>query len=162
MDHMKKTPVKKAEKTKEIKNNKNFQDIISKLKENNNRITTARTNIIEIFTKSKIPLSAGEIIAKLVKIGINANKTTIYRELYFLMENKILREIDLMDGSKRYELFTNNDHHHHLICNKCKDIKCMPMPNDLDELEKKIAKASKFKITGHVLEFFGICNNCNC
>jgi len=123
-------------------------------------MTRARAALVTLFSDSHTPFTAAELGSELAKLDISVNKTTIYRELDFLMAEQIVREIDLMDGKKRYELFQHQGHHHHLVCTKCKQIQCVELPQDLDALERKIERSHGFKITSHVLEFFGLCTHC--
>ena len=116
-----------------------FNREINIFKDKGFRITNARKKIIEIFTKNTSPISAFELKEKLEKSGLLVNKTTVYRELYFLLTEKFIREINLLDGTKRYEKIIPNDHHHHIICTKCRDIKCISTPDDLDKLGKSIS-----------------------
>ena len=54
------------------------------------------------------------------KTGVN--KTTICRELDFLMGKGLIKEIEFGEGKKRYEIDSGSDHHHHLICLNCKKV----------------------------------------
>lgn len=135
--------------------------ILQSLKEAGHRLTRVRRAVIEAICEAKSPLSAAEIGDRLDQRDIGANKTTIYREIDFLVEKKIAVELDLMDGRKRYELSGNGNPHHHLVCTKCHDIKCVEMDADLDVLEKRIKNSHNFKVESQVLEFFGVCSSCD-
>ena len=142
------------------KNHDQSINIGAGLKSRGNRMTRARAALINLFSDSHSPITAIEIGEALAKLQISVNKTTIYRELDFLMSEKIIREIDLLDGKKRCELLQQDSHHHHLVCTKCKQIRCVELPSDLDSLEHKIEGDHNSKITSHVLEFFGACAQC--
>lgn len=139
-------------------------DIKSKLellKNSGHRLTNTRKATLAIFASTKHPLSAQEIITELESRKLKVNKTTVYRELDFLLAQKLIRELDLMEGKKRYEIVTKDDHHHHLICRLCSLIQCVEMPGDLSRIEKQILKEHKFIVQDHILEFFGVCENCS-
>lgn len=113
------------------------------------RQTPIRNQLISLFQNHSSPLSAPEILRQ-----VKANKTTIYRELDFLLLNKVISEVDFADGLKRYESAVL-PHHHHLICVNCKSV------TDADlKVEKLILSKSKFKVLKHDLEFFGLCSRC--
>ena len=135
--------------------------IISALKERGIRMTTVRRTLLELLEKTTSPLSAMDLIGQLSELTISANKTTIYRELDFFLAEGIIAEIDLLDGMKRYELVIAGHHHHHLVCTSCKVIQCAEMENDLNEIERMIRSKYHFKVTSHILEFFGLCNKCS-
>lgn len=136
-------------------------------KENQNAIATQIKNCGGKITKTRLavikmlfttPLTSGEIALKLKHQKINVNRTTIYRELLFLVNNKIARTFQNANGDKYYEI--SNQHHHHLICTKCNVIKEISHCPELKKQEKNLSKKEKFKITGHALEFFGLCPKC--
>lgn len=130
------------------------------LKARGNRMTKARVQMIDILANAKSPLTAAEIGSLLTKRDVEVNRTTVYRELDFLLREGLLLEVDLLDGKKRYELHDEDHHHHHLVCVKCNDIRCVELPEDLEVLESKIHRQHKFKVQHHVLEFFGLCSRC--
>lgn len=134
--------------------------IIHTLKNNGERITPIRTALIEILGKSKSPQTPQELLAELCKKGFKANKTTVYRQLETLRQFSIVEEVNFADRSKRYELVSENGHHHHLVCLKCQRVEDVEFPTDLEAQEKIIWKKQKFKVLQHSLEFFGICRRC--
>ena len=136
------------------------EDILNTIRHNGNRITKVRRALIKIFCDCTSPKTALELQALLKKARLVVNKTTVYRELEFLLTQNIIGEIDLIDGMKRYELKIGQGHHHHLVCTTCNTIKCVEMEHDLDKLERRIERKHGFIVTSHVLEFFGQCQDC--
>ena len=118
------------------------------------RPSQIRDATVQFLKDHKKPASVGAIVRHL-----KCNKTSVYRGLKILIQHKTIKEIDLGDGEKRYEM-ANQIHHHHLICTKCGVIKDVYMPNDLKQLEQKIQMHNPFKIDRHSLEFFGRCRKC--
>ena len=139
---------------------KDADHILENLKGRGHRMTKVRKAVLEILCKSKVPLPAQELITGLKRKSLPVNKTTVYREIDFLLAEKVLREVDLLDGKKRYEVLLENDHHHHMICTQCQSIQCIEMAHDLDELEHNLLCKFNFKVTSHSLEFFGLCDKC--
>lgn len=138
----------------------NPDEIISKLKLGGHRITPIREQIIEIFINSLTPISAMDLIEAFRILKIHVNKTTIYRELDFLISKGFLRGIEFGEGKKRYELDTGH-HHHHVVCLNCKKVEDVDLKTDLSGEEKLIQRNTGFKIKSHSLEFFGYCKNCS-
>ena len=90
------------------------------------------------------------------------NKTTVYREIEFLVKQNIVKEIQFSERSKRYEIVMK-DHHHHIVCKRCKqveEISSDELESKLDLLEKEIFKVKNFQGINHSLEFFGTCYKC--
>lgn len=125
----------------------------------NCRNTKLRFGMGEIFHHQKIPLSALEIQQILKDKGINVNKTSIYRELKFLIKNYLLNEIQI-DGVSKYEFNTKNKKSY-LMCTKCHQIVPIEVNKKvLEEETKKILQKHKFTVHRHSLIFFGHCDKC--
>lgn len=138
---------------------KEYDQLVQKLILSAIRVTPIRGQIIKIFLSKKMPISAIDLISQFKKINFKINKTTIYREIYFLVQKKILQEVEFGEGKKRYEIDTGH-HHHHIICINCKKVLDVDLNVDLHEEEKQIESKTGFKITNHYLEFFGVCSDC--
>jgi Fur family ferric uptake transcriptional regulator len=122
------------------------------------RQTPIRIAICSFFNENHGPADYVQILDYLKKQGLDANKTTIYRQLDFLLSEGLIRELDFGEGKKRYEL--KSGHHHHLLCTKCKHIECVDIEDNFQKEEEEILKRNNFKIKSHMLEFFGICGKC--
>ncbi|SHJ80184.1 ferric uptake regulator, Fur family [Anaerobranca californiensis DSM 14826] len=124
------------------------------------KVTNQRARILEILLENTDKHMSAEEIYEIIKgekgdIGL----ATIYRALELFEELDIIHKLNFGDGRSRYELKEEDHHHHHLICSKCNGV--FEVAEDLlDQLEEKIEKQYQFKITGHHLKFYGICQNC--
>lgn len=120
--------------------------------------TKSRKAVIEVLEKAHMPISAEEVFIRIKEAGHTTNLSTVYRTLD-LMENKGLINKTIMNDSKaRYEL-TGEGHRHHLICTGCHKM----VPIDIcpiEKLEQDVIKETKFDITGHKLELYGLCPEC--
>jgi Fe2+ or Zn2+ uptake regulation protein len=122
------------------------------------RETPIRHKIVDFINNSTEPIDFIKINEYLNNNGIDANKTTIYRQLNSLVEDNDINEIDFGEGKKRYE--SRRGHHHHLYCTKCKKAFCININDNFSKEEAIIYQKNNFKVLGHTLEFFGICQNC--
>ncbi len=134
--------------------------ILSNLKSEGLRMTAVRKLLIDILVTTKQPLSVAEIISALTKKGRSVNKTTVYREVESLLKVGAIRDVNLMDGQMRYELRHAAEDHPHIVCTACEKIQCLPIPEEIENLHQRITKKIGFEVTGHVLEFFGVCSDC--
>ena len=125
---------------------------------NNNRVTTARSAILDCFYQHNEPIDYSQIMAFLSDNQIFVNKTTVYRQIGYLENNEIIQELDLGEGKKRYEI--SSVHHHHLRCTSCNKIECIKFKENFKTRLARISKLSKFKVTGYTLEFVGLCEQC--
>ncbi|MGB3559013.1 MAG: transcriptional repressor [Geitlerinemataceae cyanobacterium] len=94
----------------------------SELNERGWRMTPQRETILQIFQnlhKGK-HLSAEDLYNLLHEQGERISLSTIYRTLKLMARMGILRELELGEDHKHYEINQPHPyHHHHLICVKC-------------------------------------------
>ena len=86
------------------------------------RLTPQREKILHVF--QNLPkgnhLSAEELQELLDKRGEGISLSTIYRSVKLMSRMGILRELELAEGHKHYELNQPYPHHHHhLVCIQC-------------------------------------------
>ncbi|WP_448574093.1 Fur family transcriptional regulator [Trichothermofontia sp.] len=94
----------------------------AELNERGWRLTPQRETILNIF--KDLPkgnhLSAEDLYNLLHEQGEGISLSTIYRTLKLMARMGILRELELAEGHKHYELNQPYPyHHHHLICVRC-------------------------------------------
>ena len=134
-----------------------LQEMITKLKDLNFRLTPQRLAVLKILAASKNHPSVERTYEKVRKTFPTTSLATIYKTIALLKEvNEVLEirfsESSRFDGNKPYP-------HPHIICLKCKKIQ----DPDLDDIEKLTEQATQrtgFYITDHRLDFFGICPDC--
>lgn len=144
---------------------KTVQELLSQLAAKGYKQTSTRKNILKLFYSHKHPISVPEIQSYLQNnCQINPNKTTIYREITFLIEQNIIKEVQIIGNVKRYEL-TDLQHHHHLICTTCKKILDFEPSQEVEEAirasEQKVASKHSFTPKEHVFELYGLCHECS-
>jgi Fe2+ or Zn2+ uptake regulation protein len=121
--------------------------------------TKQRQIIIDILNNSNIPLTANDVYLKTILKLPNIAKTTIYRNISSLLENKLITRYRLNKDEYSYKLNKNDLHQHYLICKKCgklTTIKDCP----IKKFEESLLKNTGFKMTGHSIEIFGYCKKC--
>lgn len=94
----------------------------AELNERGWRLTPQRETILQVF--QNLPegnhLSAEDLYNYLHRQGENISLSTIYRTLKLMARMGILRELELAEGHKHYEINQPAPHHHHhLICVRC-------------------------------------------
>ncbi len=120
--------------------------------------TKGRKAIIDVLEKVEMPVSAEEIFLKLKDMGVSTNLSTVYRTLELLETKGLVSKSLINEGKARFEL-TGEGHRHHLVCTECQKIISIDTC-PIEQLENEVGKETKFCITGHRLELFGICPEC--
>jgi Fur family ferric uptake transcriptional regulator len=100
----------------------NASSLKAELNSRGGRLTPQREKILVIF--QQLPkgrhLSAEELRDYLKEQGEPVSLSTIYRSVKLMARMGILRELELAEGHKHYELNQpHTDHHHHLVCIQC-------------------------------------------
>lgn len=119
--------------------------------------TKKRILILSVLETAERPLTVEEI-EKITSKEIKMSVSTIYRALNALAERNVVTKTLHQDGKAYFEINTHS-HKHTLICNLCNER--VPIENcPLEKLEDNLVKETGYTITGHSLEFFGICPHC--
>jgi Fur family transcriptional regulator, peroxide stress response regulator len=85
------------------------------------------------------------------------SKGTVYRNLAVLTEKGKITELELGGSVTRYE--PRQPFHYHFKCDRCGKVADINLPV-ARKLNHDAALATGFKITGHQLEFHGLCLGC--
>lgn len=116
----------------------------------------ARLLVLSACMISNIPLDVSQVYEKL---GGKVHLATVYRTLEKFVALGLLERIDFQEGKFRYEYL--HSHHHHAVCESCGKVEdIVDTQTQVKSLEKSLALNSGFSVTKHILELFGICNNC--
>ncbi|MHC5770995.1 MAG: Fur family transcriptional regulator [Nostoc sp.] len=101
----------------------NFKTLKTKFNTQGYRCTPQRQLIFEIF--ETLPtgnhLSAESLHLLLVERGSAMSLSTVYRILKIMTKMGIIREVELAQAQKHYELNTISTHHH-IVCVQCHQI----------------------------------------
>jgi Fur family peroxide stress response transcriptional regulator len=137
---------------------KRFEIIIQKLRDRGHKITPQRLAIVRILAKSEGHPSVENIHARIQKDFPTMSLATVYKTIVLIKSIDEVLELGFPDGSNRYD-GNRPTPHPHVICIRCKKI-VDPDLGSLEEMKKKVASETNFKILNHRLDFFGICGNC--
>jgi Fur family ferric uptake transcriptional regulator len=132
--------------------------ILQRIRNDGFRLTKIRMAMVKILFDENRPLVSSDIQAQLSSLGIKADRTTVYRELLFLLGRNIVKTGQFGDHKIHYEICV--EHHHHLVCTKCNKVIEIVLGEHLEEQEKEIYERKNFKVISHSLKFYGLCGNC--
>lgn len=130
------------------------------------KLTVPRQAILDVLAGNAKHPSADEIYLEVHKKYPLIGLATVYRTLDLLVELGMIFKFDFGDGKARYELHDGHeDHHHHLVCRKCKRIINYTefIEDELELLRKTESGLSQkydFKIDSHIIQFYGLCSAC--
>lgn len=123
--------------------------------------TKQRKDVYHILKEANKPLSVHEIYNRIIKENENTSYavSTIYRILTAFEGNGfVIKSTMVGEDMAVYEL-NKGDHLHYAICLNCHKripLKACPM-----EHNHMSVKEEEFKVTGHKVEVYGYCKDCN-
>ncbi|HMK36434.1 MAG TPA: Fur family transcriptional regulator [Desulfomonilaceae bacterium] len=135
------------------------------------RMTEGREVVAGVLARAAMGehLSAEDIFLKAHGENPSIGLTSVYRTLDLLVHLGLIHKFDFGDGRARYEMAEGSrvgKHHHHLVCTGCSTI--VDYDDFIDEELKLLKKTEEglslkfgFKITGHIVQFHGLCSQCS-
>ncbi|MBK8988870.1 MAG: transcriptional repressor [Chloroflexi bacterium] len=122
------------------------------------RLTASRQAILAALVACGGHISADDLVERVHQDSPNVGRMTVYRTLDLLCQLNLIRPIYQGTGAAHFVLL-HHGHHHHLICGACDKViefdDCV-----LAEIEKVVGQRFRFDVQGHLLEFYGLCEEC--
>jgi Fur family ferric uptake transcriptional regulator len=130
------------------------------LKQNGLKFTTQREVILKALYSNNDHFTPDTlyILIKKKYPDLNVGIATIYRTLNMLESADIATSLSFGSQGKKFEL-GNKPHHDHMICKKCNEIIEFE-DKAIEKRQEQIAKERDFKLTGHLMQLYGICSKC--
>lgn len=130
------------------------------LKESGLKYTRQREIVLNILYHSDTHFTPESLYMEIKRKepNLNVGIATVYRTLNLLENSQMVTSLSFGAAGKKFEL-ANKPHHDHLICKNCGKI--VEFENSIVERQQAlIAKEHKFKLTGHLMQLYGICETC--
>jgi len=122
------------------------------------RITNQRDVILNELRSVKTHPTADELYTQVRRRLPRVSLATVYRNLEWLSEQGLAQKIEVGGRQKRFD--GDISEHYHVRCQKCGRVADVEMEM-LDNLEGRISQSCGFNVTGHRLEFTGLCAACS-
>ncbi len=123
------------------------------------RHSRPRGVIMEILEKSKIPLSAIDILRQAKREGHYLGLASVYRTLELLTGLQIICLVHTSAGCHEYVL-ASDGHRHHILCANCDQVMEFEGYADIDGLIGRVEEQTGFKVQQHLLQLIGLCPQC--
>ena len=126
------------------------------------RLTREKLAIIEDVFSSHEHFDAEQLVTRLSqrKEGLRVSRATVYRALNDLVEAGMIRKVARSNDREVFEHDYGYPQHDHLICKSCQNL--IEFHNEeISELIESVAAQHNFRVTGHRLEVYGLCQQCS-
>lgn len=121
------------------------------------RQTIQRELIINELRSMANHPTADEVYASIHEKHPTISKATVYRTLGRLADEGVILRVKINNGADHFDHQTFT--HYHVRCTECGRVDDVEVPV-LDGAEKAASRTSDYVITGHNLQFDGICPAC--
>jgi Fur family ferric uptake transcriptional regulator len=130
-----------------------------RLRDAGHKLTNARLTVLEALEKSGGHITSAEVLERVNDIDSSIGRASVFRTLDLLTSLSIVRPTYIHSSLTPSYVLLPDGHHHHIICTSCNRViefdDC-----ELEHIKAKLEKQHGVKLTGHLLEFYGLCDRC--
>ena len=130
------------------------------IQDKNLRWTSQRQCIADLLFNVNKHLTTEQLFRLVQQRDPAIGYATVARTLHLLMDAGVCSQIDISDGTMRYEAVADNEHHDHLICTRCGQFIEVYSP-ELEKIQADLLREHAFVEETHKLQIFGICSDCS-
>lgn len=134
----------------------NWQDVLT---QNGYRVSGPRRLVMQVLETNPQPMTPLEIYHVLSQAGKDLGMVSVYRALELLTGLGLVCLVYKPDGSAGY-VVGEGGHHHHILCQKCHQVISFAGSEDLSSLIQRVEQETKFRVSDHLLQLYGICPDC--
>lgn len=128
-----------------------------KLRESGLKVTATRCVVLQVLQDCHSHLTVEALFEAVRQQQPAVGLSSIYRNLLQLEQVGLVLRNQFQDVTS-YEL-NLNEHHDHLICTGCdKVVEFVDM--EVERRQHQIAKKHQFKLQTHVMNLYGLCQDC--
>ena len=132
---------------------------IAKLKGAGYKLTNARRTVLNVLETHDGHLTSAEVLEAVEHQDSSIGRASVFRTLDLLTQLAIIRPTYIGSSMTPTYVLLPEGHHHHIICVNCNRViefeDC-----GLDVLTRRLQEEYNVQLTGHLLEFYGRCENC--
>lgn len=132
---------------------------IQRLKHAGFRLTQARLTVLSVLEAEHRHITSAEVLDKVARINPAIGRASVFRTLGLFTQLGIIRPTYIDTSSSPTFVLMHGGHHHHVICTDCNRVfefdDC-----GLDALTDNLEATLSVQISGHLLEFYGRCQDC--
>ena len=144
--------------TEYVSPDERLEQMITRLKESDNRVTPQRYAVIKVLAHNFEQPSAEDIHTQLLDNFPTMSLATVYKDLALRKKQGEVLELEFSDLGNRYD--GNKPYPHpHVICTGCGAI-VDSSSHDFEEISQKMMDETGFKIVAHRFDFYGLCPDC--
>lgn len=136
-----------------------MSDTLQRLRDAGYKLTQARTTVLRVLEASGGHVTSAELLDQVNTADSSIGRASVFRALDLFTRLAIVRPTFVEGSATPIYVLMPGGHHHHIICTGCSRViefeDCR-----LDELNRELEVRYDIHLTGHLLEFYGLCAQC--
>ncbi len=131
-----------------------------RLREAGHKLTNARLTVLNVLENNDGHLTSAEVLDQVDKRDSSIGRASVFRTLDLLTSLSIIRPTYMNSSMTPTYVLMPDGHHHHIVCTNCNRI--IEFENcGLSAIAAELEERLHVKLTGHLLEFYGLCDKCS-
>jgi Fur family transcriptional regulator, ferric uptake regulator len=123
------------------------------------KLTNARLTVLNVLESSGGHITSAEVLEQVSESDPTIGRASVFRTLDLLTSLSIIRPTYMHSSMTPTYVLLPDGHHHHIICTNCNRViefeDC-----GLSDIAAQLEARFHVKLTGHLLEFYGLCEQC--
>ena len=130
-----------------------------RLREAGHKLTNARLTVLNVLENNDGHLTSAEVLDQVEQLDSSIGRASVFRTLDLLTSLSIIRPTYMNSSMTPTYVLMPDGHHHHIVCTNCNRI--IEFENcGLGAIAAELEERLHVKLTGHLLEFYGLCDKC--
>jgi Fur family transcriptional regulator, ferric uptake regulator len=132
---------------------------IERLKHNGYKLTNARMVVLNVLQALGGHVTSAQILEAVSATDSSIGRASVFRTLELLARLGMVRPTYLENSLTPHYVLLPDGHHHHIICTRCNRVIEIESCG-LEALTRQLEETLNVKLSGHLLEFYGECADC--
>src|SRR5215813_11834027 len=136
-----------------------FSPRAQRLRDAGYKLTNARLTVLAALEEGDGHITSTELLERVTQLDASIGRASVFRTLDLFTQLNIIRPTYIDSSVTPTYVLMPNGHHHHIICTNCNRV--IEFENcGLEELTQELERKLHVHLTGHLLEFYGVCDDC--
>lgn len=136
-----------------------FSPRAQRLRDAGHKLTHARLTVLRVLEESGGHVTSAEVLEQVNERDSSIGRASVFRTLDLLTALSIIRPTFIHTSLTPTYVLLPDGHHHHIICTNCNRViefeEC-----GLGAVAAELERRLHVKLSGHLLEFYGLCDRC--
>jgi Fur family transcriptional regulator, ferric uptake regulator len=137
-----------------------FSPRAQRLRDAGYKLTNARLTVLSALEEGDGHITSTELLERVTQLDASIGRASVFRTLDLFTQLNLIRPTYIDSSVTPTYVLMPNGHHHHIICTNCNRV--IEFENcGLENLTQELERRLHVHLTGHLLEFYGVCDDCD-